>query len=83
MHSVKKWRLELAKSEGLTDYSRTKVIDNAVVGFCTNQLPLARPHLPRLSAAAPAPYTRALLANCLMINVYILPRGQPIHRFPS
>jgi|SRR6516164_4340803 hypothetical protein len=63
--------------------SRTKVIDNAVVGFCTNQLPLARPHLPRLSAAAPAPYTRALLANCLMINVYILPRGQPIHRFPS
>jgi hypothetical protein len=42
----------------------------------------ARTFLP-LSASALAPYTRALLANCSIVNVYISPRDQPIHRFPA
>jgi hypothetical protein len=42
----------------------------------------ARTFLP-LSAAAPAPYMGAISVNCSMVNVYISPCDQPIHRLPS
>jgi len=38
---------------------------------------------PPLSAGAPAPYARVLLANCSIVNMDIIPDDQPIHQFPG